>query len=85
MAMNVQGHIWAEGFAKGELRAELYSDVADALTVWRARGIKTYIYSSGSRHTPPLCYSAAAWARIPCYSAIIRGPTGLGPNSSMFP
>lgn len=45
----MQGHIWAEGFAKGELRAELYADVADALTVWRALGIKTYIYSSGSR------------------------------------
>ena len=47
-----QGHIWAGGFAKGELRSELYADVPDALTVWRSMGIRTYIYSSGSRCRP---------------------------------
>ena len=44
-----QGHIWAGGFAKGELRSQLFADVPDALTVWRDLGIRTYIYSSGSR------------------------------------
>jgi len=46
---SLQGHIWTQGFACGDLRAELYSDVPDALATWRAQGIKTYIYSSGSR------------------------------------
>ena len=45
----LQGHIWREGFASGELRAELFRDVPDALARWRNQGIKTYIYSSGSR------------------------------------
>lgn len=44
-----QGHIWAGGFARGELKGELFRDVPDALAQWRAAGIKTYIYSSGSR------------------------------------
>lgn len=46
---SLQGHIWAGGFERGELKGELYADVPDALAQWRAAGIKTYIYSSGSR------------------------------------
>lgn len=46
---SLQGHIWAGGFARGELKGELFADVPDALAHWRAAGIKTYIYSSGSR------------------------------------
>ncbi len=44
-----QGHIWREGFLSGQLKGELYRDVPDALAEWRRLGIKTYIYSSGSR------------------------------------
>lgn len=46
---SLQGHIWREGFASGQLRAELFRDVPDALVTWCSQGIKTYIYSSGSR------------------------------------
>lgn len=45
----MQGHIWEEGFAKGDLKAELYEDVQPALASWVSKGLKTYIYSSGSR------------------------------------
>ena len=46
----LQGHIWRHGFANGELKAELFRDVPDALVTWRGEyGIKTFIYSSGSR------------------------------------
>ena len=46
---SLQGHIWRQGYAAGELRTELFRDVYDALAAWRSYGIKTYIYSSGSR------------------------------------
>ena len=45
----LQGHIWHSGFASGALKAELFRDVPDALAEWRRMGLKTYIYSSGSR------------------------------------
>uniref|UniRef100_A0A7S3R9P0 Probable bifunctional methylthioribulose-1-phosphate dehydratase/enolase-phosphatase E1 n=1 Tax=Dunaliella tertiolecta TaxID=3047 RepID=A0A7S3R9P0_DUNTE len=45
----LQGHIWRTGFEKGQLKAELFRDVPDALVEWRSAGLKTYIYSSGSR------------------------------------
>ena len=46
---NVQGHIWRKGFSSGSIKAELFRDVPDMLVQWRSAGIKTYIYSSGSR------------------------------------
>lgn len=52
----LQGHIWRGGFARGEMRAELFRDVPDALGEWRNAGIKTYIYSSGSREAQKLFF-----------------------------
>lgn len=45
----MQGHIWRVGFSSGDLKGELFRDTVDALVEWRNKGIKTYIYSSGSR------------------------------------
>jgi enolase-phosphatase E1 len=44
----VQGLIWREGYAQGELQAHLYPDAVEALEQWRGQGLKLYVYSSGS-------------------------------------
>lgn len=44
----LQGIIWREGYASGELKAHLYPDAIDAIRTWAKRGIGVYIYSSGS-------------------------------------
>ncbi|HEX3868673.1 MAG TPA: acireductone synthase, partial [Gemmatimonadaceae bacterium] len=44
----VQGRIWQGGFASGALCGQLYPDVRPALERWRAAGLSTAIYSSGS-------------------------------------
>lgn len=57
---SIQGEIWAEGYAKGELTGEIYADVPPALRRWMRAGLRLYVYSSGSvaaqkllfRHTP---------------------------------
>ena len=46
---DVQGCIWAGGFAAGALAAPLFPDVPPALAAWSSAGVKVYIYSSGSR------------------------------------
>ncbi len=38
------------------MRSELFRDVPDALVEWRSAGIKTYIYSSGSREAQRLFF-----------------------------
>lgn len=45
---DIQGRIWAEGYATGELQGHVYSEAAAALRRWRERGIRLFVYSSGS-------------------------------------
>ncbi|GLX16577.1 acireductone synthase [Streptomyces lavendulae] len=44
----LQGVLWAEGFARGELVSHFYGDVVPALRRWHAAGVRLYVYSSGS-------------------------------------
>jgi enolase-phosphatase E1 len=44
----LQGLVWAAGYAAGDYRAHVYADAADALRRWHAMGIALYVYSSGS-------------------------------------
>lgn len=53
---SLQGLIWEEGYRSGELVSHLYRDVAPALRDWHDRGIRLYIYSSGSAHAQQLIY-----------------------------
>ncbi|MGH8212725.1 MAG: acireductone synthase, partial [Rhodanobacteraceae bacterium] len=44
----LQGMIWKDGYERGAYRAHLYPEVAAKLREWKARGLKLYVYSSGS-------------------------------------
>lgn len=44
----VQGWIWAEGFAAGELVSHFYDDAIPQLRRWHAAGLTLAIFSSGS-------------------------------------
>ena len=45
---DIQGLIWRDGYARGELRGEVFPDAAECLRAWSARGIQLAVYSSGS-------------------------------------
>ncbi|KAI8966754.1 enolase-phosphatase E1 [Daldinia sp. FL1419] len=45
---SLQGYLWAEGYASGDLKAPLFPDVAAKLSEWQRKGLKIMIYSSGS-------------------------------------
>jgi enolase-phosphatase E1 len=45
---DIQGRIWAEGYAAGELRGHVYPDAAEALRRWHADGLTLAVFSSGS-------------------------------------
>ena len=44
----LQGIVWADGYASGELQGTLYPDVAPNLRRWAAAGVRLFVYSSGS-------------------------------------
>jgi enolase-phosphatase E1 len=44
----LQGKIWQQGYARGELKGEVYADVPVAFDRWKRQGKRICIYSSGS-------------------------------------
>jgi enolase-phosphatase E1 len=44
----IQGMIWEQGYADGELTGHVYPDTPEALKRWTKAGLKVCIYSSGS-------------------------------------
>jgi len=44
----LQGLVWRDGYARGELKGDLYPDVAPCLRAWAATGVRLFVYSSGS-------------------------------------
>ncbi len=53
----LQGLVWKEGYANGELHGEVYPDVPPALDRCREARIPVYIYSSGSVLAQKLLFS----------------------------
>lgn len=52
----LQGMIWAEGFASGELVGHVYPDTPEAMRRWKSKGIDIHIYSSGSVEAQKLIF-----------------------------
>jgi len=56
----LQGQIWAEGFARGEISSHFFDDVIPQLRHWHEAGVRIAVFSSGSvtsqvpwfRHSP---------------------------------
>ena len=52
----LQGMIWRKGYESGELKGHLYPDAAEHLKRWHQKGLKLYIYSSGSVEAQKLIF-----------------------------
>ncbi len=52
----LQGRIWASGYASGDLVAPLFDDVAPTLQRWHRDGYQLAVYSSGSVAAQQLLY-----------------------------
>ncbi|HET8850349.1 MAG TPA: acireductone synthase [Marinobacter sp.] len=44
----LQGMVWEQGYQSGELKGHIYPDAADYLKRWHDRGLRLFVYSSGS-------------------------------------
>lgn len=53
----LQGLIWEEGYRKGAFTGHVYEDAERNLKAWKARGLRLYIYSSGSVHAQKLLFA----------------------------
>ncbi len=55
----LQGMIWQQGYAAGELKGHVYPDAVEALRQWRAAGLELYVYSSGSIQAQKLIFGCS--------------------------
>ena len=77
----LQGLIWRDGFKSGELRGQVYPDVAPAFERWRRRGLDIYIYSSGSVLAQQLLFGSTQAGDL---TKFLKGyfDTAVGPKTS---
>ena len=63
----LQGKIWQQGYASGELQGEVYPDVPVAFERWKRQGKKICIYSSGSVLAQQLLFGSVATGDLKPY------------------
>lgn len=54
---SLQGLIWEAGYRNGDLKGHIYEDAHDRLREWRARGLRLYVFSSGSIKAQQLLFA----------------------------
>lgn len=52
----LQGMIWEDGYRCGDFTGHFYEDAVRNLRAWHEKGIRLYIYSSGSVHAQKLLF-----------------------------
>jgi enolase-phosphatase E1 len=54
---SLQGLIWEAGYRNGDFKGHIYADAAVQLRAWHARGLRLYVYSSGSVYAQKLLFA----------------------------
>ncbi len=60
----LQGMIWRQGYESGELKGHVYDDTPEFLRRWHGRGLKLYVYSSGSVEAQKLIFGHTAFGDL---------------------
>jgi enolase-phosphatase E1 len=81
----LQGRIWEEGYARGELVGEVYPDVPAALSRWHAGHRQVGIFSSGSTQAQRLLFRhSSAGDLTPYLTAYFDTATGPKAETSSY-
>jgi len=81
----LQGMIWAEGFAAGELTGHIYEDAAEGLRRWHDAGIALYIYSSGSVAAQKLIFGRTEYGDLtPLFSGYFDTAVGAKREAAAY-
>ncbi|MBY0549206.1 MAG: acireductone synthase [Candidatus Obscuribacterales bacterium] len=63
----LQGLIWAEGYASGVLNSVVFDDVPVALSDWKKEGCSIRIYSSGSATAQKVFFENTIFGNLCCF------------------
>lgn len=60
----LQGLIWEAGYQQGDYQSHMYEDAVRQLRAWKQRGLKLYVFSSGSVLAQKLLFGHTAWGDL---------------------
>ncbi len=60
----LQGMVWEAGYRDGDFRGHLYEDAARCLRTWHERGMRLYVFSSGSVRAQKLLFAHTAYGDL---------------------
>lgn len=73
----LQGLIWEQGYASGELKGHVYPDAVEGLRAWKARGLRLAVFSSGSVAAQKLLFGHTASGDLtPLFSGFFDTTSG---------
>ncbi|ARU88210.1 acireductone synthase [Pseudomonas sp. M30-35] len=74
----LQGMVWAQGYASGQLKGHVYPDAVEALRRWHQAGYALYVYSSGSIQAQQLIFGCSEVGDLrPLFSGYFDTTSGL--------
>jgi len=81
----IQGHVWEEGFKRGELKAPLYRDACKKIKEWHGKGYRLFVYSSGSVKAQKLFFSHTECGDLtPYFEGFFDTRTGLKKEKTSY-
>jgi enolase-phosphatase E1 len=73
----LQGHIWEQGYGEGTLRGHVYADAARQMRAWRDKGLRLYVFSSGSIAAQKLIFGHSVHGNLaPLFAGFFDTTTG---------
>ena len=73
----LQGLMWEAGYRQGDFQGHVYEDVPRRLREWKERGLRLYVYSSGSVYAQKLLFGHTHFGDLtPLFSGYFD--TGVG-------
>lgn len=81
----LQGLIWEEGYRQGAFQGHVYEDAARWLREWHQRGLRLYVYSSGSEHAQRLIFGHTPFGDLtPLFSGYFDTRVGGKKEASSY-
>lgn len=81
----LQGLIWADGYASGAFKGHVYPDAVAGLRRWHAGGLRLYVFSSGSVAAQKLLFGhSEAGDLTPLFSGYFDTRTGAKREAASY-
>jgi enolase-phosphatase E1 len=82
---SLQGMIWEQGYRRGHFKGHVYEDAVRKLNAWHERGLKLYVYSSGSVHAQKLLFGNTDYGDLnPLFSGYFDTHIGAKQDAASY-